>query len=44
MVSKYKQGFSEEQLFVSSAQVVMSNICSLSAKGVKQRLWAAWQW
>lgn len=26
MVSKYRQRFSEQQLFVSSTQVVMSNI------------------
>lgn len=40
MVNKYKQGFSEQQLFVSSTRVVMSNICtagSLSAEGARHR-------
>lgn len=40
MVSIYKQRFSEQQLFVSSTRVVMSNICtagSFSADGAKHR-------
>lgn len=40
IVSKYTQRFSEQQLFVSSARVVISNICtagSFSAEGAKQR-------
>lgn len=40
MVCKCKQRFSEQQLFVSSTRVVMSNICtagSSSAEGVKHR-------
>lgn len=39
MVSKYKQRFSEQQLFVGSTGVVVSNICtagSFSADGANR--------